>query len=66
MDDPDSEALEEVGTGSDSSSLPQSPKNFTESQDISSEKEEKKIYSRRQFLHEKAGFESLQSENRYR
>ncbi|KAK6620475.1 hypothetical protein RUM44_006876 [Polyplax serrata] len=55
-DDPDSEALEEIGTGSESSSLPQTPKTFTESEAVA-DKEEKKTYSREQFLHERSAFE---------
>lgn len=56
LDDPDSGVLEELGTGSESSSLPQSPKAVTESSEVTNE--DKRFYSREQFLHENIGYES--------
>lgn len=66
IDDPDSGALEEIGTGSESSSLPQSPKAFGEPLEVITDKEERRVYSREQFLHESAGFDDYEIDGRSR
>lgn len=66
MDDPDSGVLEEIGTGSESSSLPQSPKTFGEPLEIITDREERRVYSREQFMHESAGFDDYEVDGRSR
>lgn len=66
VDDLDSGALEEIGTGSESSSLPQSPKAFGEPLEVITDKEERRVYSREQFLHESAGFDDYDIDGRSR